>query len=284
MSSSLPYSVVVNNKPTIGGTLAGGTAGSVLFINPNNVIAQDNANFFYDDTNNRLGIGTTTPTAKLEVVGGMTVSGLATISNNLVANQNVELNGRLQLFPPCAFECGVGPIAGVAGTGLASRGSGISPEWVVGSKIFPAVIFHGTLAAPQVLVNNVRTQIGNITNDVINAGGTNLNTTTGRFTCPTTGIYNIYASVDIFTSGYDGTEATLYINIFTSASVLIREFLGHFFVPVFPNAGAINKELSFNFNLNATDYVVFGAIAYDTTAPASTAEVYSTFFGGSRIN
>jgi hypothetical protein len=70
MSSSLPYSVVVGNKPTIGSTLAGGTTGSVLFINPTNIIAQDNANFFYDDTNNRLGIGTSTPTTTLQVAGG----------------------------------------------------------------------------------------------------------------------------------------------------------------------------------------------------------------------
>lgn len=37
------------------------TAGSVLFANASGRIAQDNANFFWDDTSNRLGIGTTTP-------------------------------------------------------------------------------------------------------------------------------------------------------------------------------------------------------------------------------
>ena len=42
------------------------TSGSVLFSN-GTTIAQDNANFFWDDTNNRLGIGTTTPTARLHV-------------------------------------------------------------------------------------------------------------------------------------------------------------------------------------------------------------------------
>jgi len=262
MSASLPYSVVIAN---------------------NKVLPQLKVVGNLDVSGNLAVSGTSNLTGLLTVSNGITVSGLATISNNLVSNQNVELNGRLQLYPTCAFECGVGPTAGVSGNGLASRGSAQSPEWVIGSKIFPAVIFHGTLAAPQALVDNVRTLIGNITNDVINIGGTNLNTTSGRFTCPTTGIYALYASVDIFCSGYDGTEATLFINIFNSGGGLIREFLGHFYVPVFTNAGAINKELSFNFSLNATDYVVFGAIAYDTTAPASTAEVYSTFFGGSRI-
>ena len=44
------------------------TSGSVLFSN-GSTIAQDNANFFWDDTNNRLGIGTSTPNAKLQVGG-----------------------------------------------------------------------------------------------------------------------------------------------------------------------------------------------------------------------
>jgi hypothetical protein len=43
------------------------TTGSVLFVNSSGQIAQDNANFFWDDTNNRLGIGTATPTAALSV-------------------------------------------------------------------------------------------------------------------------------------------------------------------------------------------------------------------------
>ena len=42
------------------------TSGSVLFSN-GTTIAQDNANFFWDDTNNRLGIGTITPTHPLNV-------------------------------------------------------------------------------------------------------------------------------------------------------------------------------------------------------------------------
>ena len=42
---------------------AAGTAGSVYFAGTNGRITQDNANFFWDDTNNRLGIGTTAPSA-----------------------------------------------------------------------------------------------------------------------------------------------------------------------------------------------------------------------------
>jgi len=45
-------------RTTIGYPVISGTVGSVLFIGASSLLAQDNANFFWDDTNNRLGIGT----------------------------------------------------------------------------------------------------------------------------------------------------------------------------------------------------------------------------------
>lgn len=56
-------------SPAIGGTITGGTAGSVLFVDPAATIAQDNANFFYDNANNRLGIGTAVPSSRLHLAG-----------------------------------------------------------------------------------------------------------------------------------------------------------------------------------------------------------------------
>jgi hypothetical protein len=43
------------------------TAGSVLFAGSTGAIAQDNANFFWDDTNNRLGLGDTSPGTILDI-------------------------------------------------------------------------------------------------------------------------------------------------------------------------------------------------------------------------
>jgi len=54
------------------------TSGSVLFSNGSN-IAQDNANFFWDDANNRLGIGTTSPAYTLDVNGTGRFSGNITL-------------------------------------------------------------------------------------------------------------------------------------------------------------------------------------------------------------
>ena len=51
-------------------TLPALTSGSVLFSN-GTTIAQNNANLFWDDTNNRLGIGTASPAEKLHITGNL---------------------------------------------------------------------------------------------------------------------------------------------------------------------------------------------------------------------
>jgi hypothetical protein len=45
------------------------TAGSVLFAGTSGILEQDNASFFFDNTNNRLGLGTTSPLATLNILG-----------------------------------------------------------------------------------------------------------------------------------------------------------------------------------------------------------------------
>lgn len=53
---------------SIGSTISGGTAGSVLFLGASSVLAQDNANLYYDSTNKRLGFGTASPITVLDIV------------------------------------------------------------------------------------------------------------------------------------------------------------------------------------------------------------------------
>ena len=45
------------------------TAGSVLFAGASGLLSQDNTNLFWDNTNKRLGIGTTTPTGTVQATG-----------------------------------------------------------------------------------------------------------------------------------------------------------------------------------------------------------------------
>lgn len=58
------------NNITLTGTttLSGFTVGSVLFIGAAGVVTQDNASFFWDNTNNRLGIGTTLPVYDFDIL------------------------------------------------------------------------------------------------------------------------------------------------------------------------------------------------------------------------
>lgn len=67
----------------IGASVTGATAGSVLFAATGPVLAQDNANFFWDNTNKRLGLGVT-PTVTLDVVGRAQIVGSSAIALNVV--------------------------------------------------------------------------------------------------------------------------------------------------------------------------------------------------------
>jgi hypothetical protein len=59
------------------------TSGSVPFIGASGALTQDNSNLFFDDTNNRLGIATATPTTALDVFGSGIIGRLnATSTNN----------------------------------------------------------------------------------------------------------------------------------------------------------------------------------------------------------
>ncbi|QQR76998.1 tail fiber domain-containing protein [Candidatus Nomurabacteria bacterium] len=53
----------------IGETVGTGTLGSVLFLGTAGILAEDNTNFFWDDTNNRLGLGTASPDTILDITG-----------------------------------------------------------------------------------------------------------------------------------------------------------------------------------------------------------------------
>lgn len=85
------------------GTGTAFTAGSVLFAGAAGVYSQDNANFFFDDTNNRLSIGKTAPSVTLDVLGVMneTNSGLNATSTDglLITNTTAATSGQGQNSP-----------------------------------------------------------------------------------------------------------------------------------------------------------------------------------------
>jgi len=68
LNSTSATATTWTGTPTFTGlTLSGLTAGSILFAGTGGLISQDNANLFWDDTNNRLGIGTVSPASQLDI-------------------------------------------------------------------------------------------------------------------------------------------------------------------------------------------------------------------------
>jgi hypothetical protein len=63
------------------GTTTAFTQGSVVFAGASGVYDQDNANLFWDDANNRLGVGTATPNEALTVSGVVSIAEGASPSN-----------------------------------------------------------------------------------------------------------------------------------------------------------------------------------------------------------
>jgi len=88
---STAFSVDGNGFVTLAAA-ASFTTGSVIFWGTG-AFAQDNANFFYDDTNNRLGLGTTTPLDTLHVVGAMELDHTATENDDHALEMVVNANG-----------------------------------------------------------------------------------------------------------------------------------------------------------------------------------------------
>ncbi len=80
--TALEYATISAGGMSIGGSITSATAGSVLFAGTSGVLAQNNANFFWDNTNSRLGIGTATPAYKIDVNGTSRFSDALLVSKN----------------------------------------------------------------------------------------------------------------------------------------------------------------------------------------------------------
>lgn len=77
----------------IGGPLGGSTPGSVLFVGAGGTFAQDNANFFWDNSNKALGVDTNTPSSPFQVSitntsGGVTGVGISVRNEDLTNGNN----------------------------------------------------------------------------------------------------------------------------------------------------------------------------------------------------
>lgn len=79
-------------------TLPSLTGGSLIFSN-GTTLAQDNANIFWDDTNNRLGIGTLAPSTRLEVRTDALGTTQVTTAGLALVNETAAAAGAQQISP-----------------------------------------------------------------------------------------------------------------------------------------------------------------------------------------
>lgn len=96
----------------IGGSITSATTGSVLFAGASGILQQDNANFFWDDTNNRLGINTATPFCPIHVKG-TSYSNLQLLAGSFGLQSVADDNGFVTIN--CYYDGGLRRIAAGGG-------------------------------------------------------------------------------------------------------------------------------------------------------------------------
>ena len=108
----------------IGALVINGTIGSVLFVDANGKLAQDNANLFWDDSNDRLGIGTISPYSGLHYQGNilyLTPAAGADSNDNITIKNYATGNGAPNIILRTAdidgaYGIGVGTLSLIGGS------------------------------------------------------------------------------------------------------------------------------------------------------------------------
>lgn len=121
----------------VGGTNHGNyTAGSVIFAGAGGTsLTEDNANFFWDDTNNRLGLGTIIPNKQLTIYGAFATAGAFGTSTVGIELLNVASEALPARNTTIAFS---GSLVGTTGRYAAVDGiiTGSSGDGRIGSIVF----------------------------------------------------------------------------------------------------------------------------------------------------
>lgn len=216
----------------------GGTAGSVIYSNGTN-LAQDNANFFWDATNHRLGIGTTTPSALLEVGSG-------------TGAPQVTLNG--------GSTSGTGPYMRFNQTGATTAYFGIDGA-INGGTGTDIDIYNNGNAGFKVFTN------ANATPKFVVAGGGNV----GIGTTTPYSLFSVGGNAVIGAATAGGTNAHLFINeLGTPAGAFLAiNPLGQVIATTTPSSGGATSITA-----SSTPIAVTGGTAsttiYTALIPANT--------------
>lgn len=203
------------------GTSTAFTTGSVVFAGASGVYSQNNSNLFWDNTNNRLGVGTTSPLFPISVNGNIgTQTG---VGNVRLESGGASNSGYISYYAANnTTRTGYIGYSTLAGNGTFNIVSETSGNAVIvqtnngSGQIQPIYIGpNGQINyAYQPCLRVACTNAGDVTNTnaympfnvvALNRGGGTFNTGTYEYTIPTTGYYRIWASVYGTASGGTAT-------------------------------------------------------------------------------
>jgi len=221
------------------------TAGSVVFAGASGILAQDNSNFFWDDTNDRLGIGTTSPYFPLDILSTTTSQLALTYNVSNYTTFQTNSSGDLTITPSG------GDISLAAN--LAVSGSGTH---TISGTLDPSSVAAFTLAG-----------------DITGSGSPNisaLGTATASTLAATTFILGTDSLTDITGTGLSISGGTLN---FTSTEIGTTTWgSGSAIAWAFDASGGTDTSLSFGNNLIS----LTGNVGIGDTSPDYPLEILST--------
>jgi hypothetical protein len=127
-------------------TVSGLTQGSVIFAGADGSLSQDNANFFWDDANNRLGIGTNTPATTLHVAGTVELPNIPTAAATDEVLRINTATGEVRRSTAAAVISAAGIIRGSYSIQVPPGGDSFTIS--VPGDILPGAIVTVTLVGP----------------------------------------------------------------------------------------------------------------------------------------
>lgn len=93
-----------NNSITSGAvTVTPLTPGSIVFAGTGGLLQQDNVNLYYDDVNNRLGVGNKMPARTVDITGTFGATGAAAFGSTLDVATDVGVGGQLNVTGQAGF-------------------------------------------------------------------------------------------------------------------------------------------------------------------------------------
>ena len=202
----------------------------------------DTSTLKVDATNNRVGIGVTSPSKKLELNNGGT-GNLVTFTDGVATNFTFKTDGS-----------NVGTFGTEAGsTHLAFMASGTERMRIHSAgyttKYTPAFYAYKN-------DGNYTSAVDIVWNQVVYNQGSHYNNSNGRFTAPVTGLYQFNVMGSITGGAHNGSMHRLHINGTAQAAIW----------PIFNgNENHTSHGMSFSISLNASDYVTIQSASASAT-------------------